>query len=457
MEPIEMAKILVIDDEVLILESLEMFLSEKGHDVRIAASAAAGKTTFADFAPEVVILDIRLPDSTGFDVLAWLNRSARQPPKVIMITAFHDIETAITSMKNGAYDYILKPLDADEIEAVVEKALRAIAAERAMPAVDEPIGAELEDVIIGKSKCILEVIKTMGILCQNDATALIQGETGTGKELIARVIHKNSKNSAAPFITVDCSAVVETLLESELFGHEKGSFTGAVQTKPGQIELAGDGTLLLDEIGELALGIQAKLLGFLERRTYMQVGGQYPKHSRCRILAATHRDLHRMVLDGQFRKDLFYRLSVVTLNVPPLRERRDDIPELTRHFLNAIGRSMKKTDLRLQPGAMSALMGHSWTGNVRELKNALIAAAVRCRSNVILKEDLEAILALHPAGNDTGLVETESGLSGIEHQHILRVLRQVGWNRTHAARLLGISLPTLRSKIRKYGIDPSDH
>ena len=448
-----MPKVLIIDDEDPILESLEMFLSEGGYEIRTAATAEEGVAVFNAFSPDVVILDIRLPDGTGFDVLAQLNCAAL-PPKVIMITAFHDMETAITSMKNGAYDYIHKPLDADEVESAVEKAVRAIRAERAIPESGEPANAAEADVIIGKSKPILDVFKTIGMLCRNDATALIQGETGTGKELIARVIHKNSKNSTDPFITLDCSAVVETLLESELFGHEKGAFTGATQTKRGQIELAGNGTLFLDEIGELPLGLQGKLLGFLERREYMRVGGQYPQRSQCRVLAATHRDLGQMVHDGQFRKDLYYRLNVVTLNVPPLRERLDDLPELTRHFLTAISRSMKKSPLRLQEGAVATLTAHRWRGNVRELKNVITAAAVRSRSNVILKEDIEAVLNLTSTCTET--VDAAPNLSDIEHQHILRVLREVGWNRTQAARLLGISLPTLRSKIRKFGLDPSD-
>mgnify|MGYP000141507616 CR=1 FL=1 len=447
-----MSKVLIIDDEMSILESLEMFLSEGGYEIRTAATAEEGKSLYKHFAPEVVILDIRLPDSTGFDVLSWLNRSSH-PPKVIMITAFHDMETAITSMKNGAFDYIHKPLDADEVETVVEKALRAIQAEREIPASREASDAVAEDVIIGKSKPILDVFKTMGMLCRNDATALILGETGTGKELIARVIHKNSKNSNEPFITVDCSAVVENLLESELFGHEKGAFTGADQTKPGQIELAGKGTLFLDEIGELPLGTQGKLLGFLERREYLRVGGQYPQRSRCRILAATHRDLSAMVQSGHFRKDLFFRLNVVTLNVPPLNERLADIPDLARHFLKIISQSMN-TPFQLQDGAVAMLMKHNWTGNVRELKNVITAAAVRSPSNVILKEDIQAVLSVHRKGLNT--VDPASNLSDIEQQHIVRVLRAVGWNRTQAARLLGISLPTLRSKIRKFGIDSSE-
>ncbi len=447
-----MPKVLIIDDEIPILESLEMFLSEGGYDIRTAATAEEGKAAFGTFDPDVVILDIRLPDSTGFDVLSWLNRTAH-PPKVIMITAFHDMETAITSMKNGAFDYIHKPLDADEVETAIEKAVRAIQAERAVPIDRNQANAVEEDVIIGKSKSILDVFKTIGMLCRNDATALIQGETGTGKELIARVIHKNSKNSAEPFITLDCSAVVENLLESELFGHEKGAFTGANQTKLGQIELAGKGTLFLDEIGELPLGIQGKLLGFLERREYLRVGGQYPQRLCCRILAATHRDLATMVQEGKFRKDLYFRLNVVTLNVPSLSDRLEDIPGLARHFLKIISHSMCKP-FQLQEGAVAMLMEHHFPGNVRELKNVITAAAVRSPSSVILKEDIQSVLSLHR--DSTRTLDPASNLENIEQQHIERVLRAVGWNRTQAARLLGISLPTLRSKIRKFGIDPAN-
>ncbi|MDL2321585.1 sigma-54 dependent transcriptional regulator [Desulfosarcina sp. OttesenSCG-928-B08] len=451
-----MPKVLIIDDEVPILESLEMFLTERGYTVQTAASANAGKRMLVTFSPDVVILDIRLPDGTGFDVLDGVNALPVPLPKVIMITAFHDMEKAITSMKRGAYDYIHKPLDADEIEAAVEKAVRAIRAEEAAPALPDPEAATAGDIIIGKSRAILDVFKTMGVLCQNSATALIQGETGTGKELIARVIHANSSNHASPFITVDCSAVVETLLESELFGHEKGAFTGAVQAKQGQIELAGTGTLFLDEIGELPLGIQGKLLGFLERREYIRVGGRYPQPAHCRVLAATHRNLDQMVQGGRFRRDLFFRLNVIPVMVPPLRDRLEDIPDLVHHFIAIIGKSMGKTGLRLEEGAMAALSGHTWPGNVRELKNVIAAAAIQSRSNVILLEDIETVLSPHhggmprPTDADTGTPD----LSDIERQHILKVLQSVGWNRTHAARQLGVSLPTLRSKIRKFGMDP---
>jgi two-component system response regulator AtoC len=451
-----MAKVLIIDDEQPILESLEMFLTEKGHTVALASSAAQGLEICAQFNPDVVILDIHLPDQSGLDVLKILN-SFQPPPKTIMITAYHDMETTISSMKSGAYDYILKPLDADEIEAAVDKALCVLAAERELPRPEMEKEFALDTVIIGKSESMCQVLKMIGVLCQNRATALIQGETGTGKELIARVIHHNSPTCNEPMITVDCSAIVETLLESELFGHEKGAFTGATQTKIGKLELVGNGTLFLDEIGELPLEMQGKFLGFLERREFMRVGGHQRHRSRSRIIAATNRNLAEMVQKGMFRRDLYYRLKVVTVLVPPLSDRTEDIPELADYFLQKTNREMKTKILKFQDGVIQRLITHHWPGNVRELENVILAAAVRSRGNVILLEDVAKVLASNAA--DTTPAQAQQALAQMERKHILQVLAQVGWNRTQAANLLGISLPTLRSKIRKYvdaNGDPSD-
>lgn len=449
-----MAKVLIIDDEQPILESLEMFLGEKGHQVATAATAMKGLETFSRFEPNVVILDIRLPDLSGFEVLDRLNKE-KSPPKVIMITAFHDMETTIRSIKHGAYDYIHKPLDADEVEKTMERALRVLSVE--MEAGCRPIESELpgDGVIIGNHQKMLEVFKIIGVLCRNRATALIQGETGTGKELIARVIHNNSLACMEPFMTLDCSAVVETLIESELFGHEKGAFTGAQHIKKGKIELAGTGTLFLDEVGELPFGLQGKFLGFLERREYMRVGGQVPLRSRCRIIAATNRDLTEMTRQGSFRKDLYYRLKVVTISVPPLRERVSDIPDLANHFLKKATSEMQTAAMNFQPDVIPRLMAHPWTGNVRELENVILAAAVGARSNVILEEDIDRILRVESGGANLPPSAPRS-LSLLEKDHILDVLNQSGWVRNKAARMLGISLPTLRSKMRKYQIESTE-
>lgn len=449
-----MAKILVVDDEYPILESIEMFMSEKGHTVFTAATSREAYTVFEKDEPDVVILDIRLPDGNGLDVLKKMHSSPRDT-KIIMITAFQDMETTIEAMKRGAYDYIHKPLDADELEKAVDGALYRLAADREASVLPKMAKKPKSCAIIGKSKEMKEIFKMIGILCQNRATALIQGETGTGKELIARVIHLNCPFCDEPIITLDCSAVVENLLESELFGHEKGAFTGAVQSKPGKIELAGSGTLFLDEIGELPLSLQSKFLGFLERREYMRVGGQKVLKSRCRIIAATNRDLAEMVKKNLFRKDLYYRLKVVTLHVPPLRDRLSDIPDLVDHFLRKTALELDTPVLKLQEGCIDLLKTHPWTGNVRELENVIVAAVVRSRGKVILPDDIENILSV----NRSSLSDDFSlySLSDMEKKHILNTLSRMNWNRSQAARLLKISLPTLRKKIRKYGILPPEN
>jgi two-component system, NtrC family, response regulator AtoC len=298
----------------------------------------------------------------------------------------------------------------------------------------------------------VEIFKMIGLVCQKRATVLIQGDTGTGKELIARIIHSNSTIGEEPFVTLDCSAVVETLLESELFGHEKGAFTGAHHTKPGRIELAREGTLFLDEVGELPLSVQGKFLGFLQRREYMRVGGHQTLQSRCRILAATNRDLATMVKQGQFKEDLYFRLKVVTIHVPPLAERVSDIPYLVNHFLKKINLELGTEVAKVQKGVIDRLMAHHWSGNVRELENVLVQAVVQARSKVVLLEEIEEIL-----GNKDSVLPpavSPHSLPRVEKEHIRNTLHEVEWNRTRAAGILGISLPTLRSKIRKYGIIP---
>lgn len=445
-----MATLLLIDDEQPILESLDMFFSEKGHTVYTALTAHDGLTMFADCQPDVVVLDIRLPDLNGLDVLRQIQDNAH-PAKVIMITAFQDMETAIEAMKHGAYDYVHKPLDVDDLEKAVERALQILQMEHELSVPDAPKSLQNQGVIIGKSGNMLEVFKLIGVLCQNRAPVLIQGETGTGKELTARVIHQNSPYHNAPFVIFDCSSVVETLLESELFGHERGAFTGANQTNKGKIEVAGKGTLFLDEVGELPLNLQKKFLGFLQRQEYMRVGGHQVLQSQCRILAATNRDLANMVQRGHFREDLYYRLKVVTLHLPPLRERLEDIPLLVNHFLHKINRQLDTDVWKLQEGVIDCLMAHPWAGNVRELENVLVEVIVRARSKVILVEDLEHILAMADA-LQKGF--TPSSLTNLEKDHIEQTLADTGWNRSEASRRLGISPPTLRSKIRKYGIAP---
>jgi two-component system response regulator AtoC len=445
-----MSRILVVDDERSILESLEMFLGEKNHEVLTADTAGEGLDLFRRHQPEVVILDIRLPDRDGLEVLGEIQAS-KPLSKVIMITAFHDMESTIQAMKNGAYDYLHKPFDPDDVEKAVNRALDILEVDRKTPMGNGRDHPPSQEILVGNSEKMREIFKMIGLLCQNRATVCIQGETGTGKELIARVIHRNSPFCREPFVTLDCSAVVESLMESELFGHEQGAFTGATRTKRGKIELAGNGTLLLDEVGELPLALQGKFLGFLERREYTRVGGQETLESKCRIIAATNRDLSGQVKGGLFKEDLYFRLSVVNVYVPPLRERACDIPDLVDYFLQKINQELGTAVSKLQRGVMDRLTNHSWDGNVRELKNVLVAAVVRARGNVILAEEIEEILRTQPS--PSGGLTTHS-LPQVERKHIENTLTHAGWNRTRSARMLGISLPTLRSKIRKYRIVP---
>jgi two-component system, NtrC family, response regulator AtoC len=362
------------------------------------------------------------------------------------------METTIRAMKTGAYDYIHKPLDADEIEGAVDRALQVLREDRDVEIQTPPEGQTDGDAIIGNSRWMKEIFKTIGILCRSRTTALIQGETGTGKELLARVIHRSSPFSCEPMVTMDCSSVVETLIESELFGHEKGAFTGAFKAKPGKIEMAGQGTLFLDEIGELPVGLQGKFLGFLERREYMRVGGRKVLQSRCRIVAATNRNLADMVSRGEFRKDLYYRLKVITIFVPPLRERLSDIPDLADHFLQKANRELGAAVGRFQEGVMELFQKHPWTGNVRELENLITAAVVRSRGRVILLEDIQGLLA--GSQSMTGGELSTLSLSHAQREQIRKVLSLVHWNKSRAAQLLGITLPTLRNKIKEYGITP---
>lgn len=444
-----MKTILVVDDEPPILESLEMFLGEKGYRVITAATGTEGMMSFCKHHPEVVMLDIRLPDKNGIEILREM-LAAPTPPKVIMMTAFQDMETTIEAMKSGAYEYLNKPLDAGEIERTVDRAFRT------GQEVYREVTAEVpppKSAIIGKSPQMCDIFKTIGILCRNQATVLIQGETGTGKELVARTIHHNSVFSDEPMITLDCSAIVENLLESEIFGHSKGAFTGAVETKPGKIELAGKGTLFLDEVGELPLSLQAKFLGFLERKEYMRVGGQRVHKSRCRIISATNRNIADLVRQGRFREDLYYRLNVVSIFIPPLRERIRDIPDLARYFLQKAAREHCTQAREFEDGIIDLLSAQPWIGNVRQLQNVIMAAALRSRGNRVLLEDIERELA---AGYSRTLTDSiDFSMESSERIHIQKTLDHTQWNRSRAADLLGISLPTLRSKINKYGLQPS--
>ncbi len=445
-----MSRLVIIDDELNLQKSLALFLSEKGYEVLTASSVAEGLALIRRFQPRVIILDVRLPDASGLDMLEPI-RAMLPQSRVIVITAYHDMETTIQAMRLGAFEYLHKPLDIDELEQCVERAAHVpeVAAGALPPLATQPQEAP-HNWLVGNSRAMRQIFKSIGLLTGNRATVLIQGETGTGKEVIARVIHESSPFWEEPFITVDCTTLVDSLMESELFGHEKGAFTGAALAKRGRLELAGKGTIFFDEVGELSPALQAKLLGFLERREFTRVGGVSTLRSEARIIGATNRHLEEMAAKGQFRSDLLFRLKVTTIQVPPLRERREDIAEMVPFFLRRINRELHTQIASVEKGAMELLMANRWPGNVRELINILTKAAIESRGKVLLAEAIKTALTL--SGDQRPPTPEILTLAGAEKQHILGVLRLTRWNITAAALALGVTRPTLRSRMARHGL-----
>ena len=446
-------RILIIDDDLLGLESLELFLTDRGYMVDCACTAREGLEKNLAYNPHVVILDVRLPDMDGFDALQKL-RNDNQAKNVIIVTAFHDIDTTIRATKLGACEYIPKPIDVEELEEAVDRALKQAATAESddiMP-IDMETPCE-KGKIVGKSRAMKEIFKLVGMVSENTVPALIKGETGTGKELIAKAIHDHSPYRNEPFIAINCSAIVGTLLESELFGHEKGSFTGAVAPKKGRFEVAGKGTIFLDEVGEIPIEFQAKFLRFLQEKEFQHVGSVRNLKSDARIISATNRDLGRMVRDGTFRQDLYYRLSVLTIAIPPLRERKSDIPLLVRHCLQKINFDLHTAVRGIEKAGITRLVSHDWPGNIRELENVLIRASMCSRGGIITEPVIGAILDQEERGVEPRL-EADDGavLQEFEKGHIARILRKTNWHFGRACEMLNISRPTLRQKIKDYGI-----
>lgn len=447
-------KMLIIDDEQSLLESLEMFFSEKGYHVQCATTAADGLHKNHSFEPDVVILDVRLPDQDGLDILEKLQHH-HDRKNVIIITAFHDMDTTIKAMKKGALEYIPKPIDIEELEQAVERAFkveRPVSNSGDAISLDPSLTYE-KGKIIGKSRVMKEIFKSIGVLSENRVTVLIEGETGTGKELIARAIHYHSPHKDQPLLAINCSAIVGTLLESELFGHEKGSFTGAISTKRGKFELAGDGTIFLDEVSEIPFELQAKLLRFLQEKEFERVGGERNLKSNARVIAATNRDLWHMVRDGSFREDLYYRLSVASIKVPPLRQRKSDIPLLIEYLLKKINAELHRNVRGIEERAAARIMGYDWPGNVRELENILTRAAIATLGEIILDDSL-ALLVQKKETREKSKEEISviPSLEEVEKEHIIRVLEHTNWHLAKTSESLQISRSTLWRKIKEYGI-----
>jgi len=409
---------------------------------------------------DVVILDIRLPDIDGFTVLEDL-KEENENVKVIMITAFHDMETTIQAMKSGAFDYIHKPVNVDELDLAIKKALKSLEMEKKIDGLlMEPSRSFRVGDIIGTGNEMREIFKIIGTVSQSRTTVLIQGESGTGKELIAKVVHNNTSPDE-PFIAVNCSAIVETLLESELFGHEKGSFTGAVARKLGKFELARFGSVFLDEISEMSVNLQAKLLRVLQEMEFDRVGGKEKVKVNARIMAATNKDLKALVKEGKFRDDLYYRLNIVSITLPPLRARRQDIPPLIDYLLTKINLDLHKKIIGVSDEVMEIFMQYTWPGNVRELENLLVRACVVAKGQVLGVNDFPELgkeEAAGPAGDrDANLFQaSEPGklltLDEVEERYIRKVIKETDKNKGEICEILGVSRPTLERKLEKYGI-----
>ncbi|MDF1551769.1 MAG: sigma-54 dependent transcriptional regulator [Deferrisomatales bacterium] len=441
-----MKKVLVVDDDHSIRRTLELHLTQEGYAVELAADGEQGLAKAAD--ADIMLLDLRLPKVDGFEVLAEVQRSRPSLP-VIVITAFDDMETAIEAIRLGAVDHLGKPLDLEQLERVLDKAAEMVDLSREeVTLCDAPGIPYRPHVIVGRSRAIKEVFKAIGAVADSPVPVLIQGESGTGKEMVARAIHFSGAYKSRPFVPVTCSALSPALLESELFGHEKGAFTGAHQIKLGKFELAQQGTLFLDEIGEISPDVQVKLLRFLQEKEFQRVGGMETLKADARVVAATNRVLAELLGEGLFRGDLYYRLRVVTIELPPLRERREDIPLLVEYFLERIRRDTGQVVRVVPKPAMDALLKHDWPGNVRELENALRRAVVMSPGHVLLPEALE----LDRVPEDSPLPLLVQTLREVEKRHIENILGFTGGEKKRAAAILDISRPTLDKRIREYGI-----
>ncbi len=440
-------KILIVDDELIMRESLAGWLERDGHAVQTAASGeeALEKIKTAHF--DILLVDIKMEGISGLDVLRKVKESDPDA-EVVMITAYGSIPTAIEAMKDGAFDYMLKPFDPNELGVLIEKIIQHQEQARENIYLKEQYKDRTRfESMIGQSKPMQAIFDLICDVAPMDSTVLITGQTGTGKGLAAKAIHTNSPRRNGPFVTVNCGAIPEHLMESELFGHQKGAFTDAKETKKGRLELAHGGTLFLDEIGEISMRMQIDLLRVLEDRVFYRVGGTQPIEADFRVIAATNRDLEAAIKSGDFRKDLFYRLNVISFKMPSLSQRKEDIPLLAEHFLYRFSQETNKPIDNISREAMDEMMIYDWPGNIRELENAIERAVVVGRQREILPENLP-IFCHEPAP----AIKAHS-LKDVEKTHIERVLTENQWNIARSAKILGIDRSTLYSKIKRYDIE----
>ncbi|HXJ93025.1 MAG TPA: sigma-54 dependent transcriptional regulator [Terriglobia bacterium] len=448
-------RILIVDDDSSLRRVLEVQLEQEGYAAVSAGSAQQALSMLQVQGYDLVVADLKMPECSGISLLRQI-RSQYPETVIIILTAFGTVETAVEAMKAGAYDYLTKPVHPDELSLVVRRALEHSLLVKEVQALRASLNEKYGfDNILGRSDALLQVLDTATRAAPTNSTILLRGETGTGKELLAKAIHFNSSRKGKPFVTINCAAIPKELLESELFGHKKGAFTGAVMDKKGKIEMADAGTLFLDEIGDMPLELQVKLLRLIQEGEIEKLGSEGTHKVDVRIIAATHRDLQAMIEDGTFREDLYYRLAVIPLTVPPLRERPEDIPELVQHFFSVSKQTNGRPELTMPQALLPYFTQYRWPGNIRELENVVERVVALARGEAITIQDLPPFLRRDRGGLESVEIDLPSqgiSLDGIEKELILKALEKCHWNQTHAARYLDISRKTLIYRMERHGI-----
>jgi DNA-binding NtrC family response regulator len=447
------AKILIIDDEDLFREDLALLLSRKGFQCRTAATAEDGLAIVTEFQPNIILSDIVMPGKSGIEILEDLQR-IHPSGNVIMMTAFGTLETAIEAFRKGAVDYVLKPPAMDEL---LNKVRRIIEHQQLLLELKQLRREVSEDIaslsLVGKSAAMQKVLELIEKVAPTNSTVLITGESGTGKELVARALHQLSPVSQEPFVAINCAGFQETLLESELFGHVKGAFTGATKDKAGFFETAGEGTIFLDEISEMPPSLQSKLLRVLEQREFYRVGGTMLIPMKARIIAATNKNLKALIESGEFREDLYYRIAVFEIELPPLRQRKSDIPLLVDYFIRKFNKELKSHYVGIAPTALQALMNYQWPGNIRELRNLVERAMILCDGQTITPEGLPPQIAGDPMALPIQTEHLKQAVHAFERQFIRQVLVNCNWNKEEAARRMGVNPSTLYRKMADLSIE----
>lgn len=448
METPVMDKVLIIDDELQLRGLLARIIGLEGYEVLQAENCAAGLRALERHAPPVVLCDVKLPDGNGVDMVLKI-KAAAPHAEVILLTAYGNIPDGVQAIKNGAFDYITKGDDNNKILPLLARAMEKAKSRQELAPVGKPTGDAVSfDVIIGKSEPLQQAVALARKVAATDISVLLTGETGTGKDVFAQAIHGGSARRGGVFVAVNCAAFSKELLESELFGHKAGAFTGAVKDKKGLLSEADKGTLFLDEVGEMAPELQAKLLRVLENREFIRVGETRPTSIDIRVIAATNRDLHKEIAEGRFREDLFYRLSVFSIHLPSLADRGEDITEYVRHFVRHFAQRMGRQITEIEPLYIRLMRQHIWHGNVRELRNTVERSLIMAEGTTLRADDLPADFRTSADGGSDNPVS----LNDMERKHILKILQYTGGNKAEAARLLGIGVATLYRKIDEYGI-----